>query len=252
MRLDIKGLTVELGGERVLDNVSFSLEGPSLVALLGPNGAGKTTLMRAILGLVKPRSGRIVIDGVDVTGRPRLAGKRSGYVPQRPAGSGLAPITVWELVCTGLSLRRKRWPRLRCPDNDIVGEALRTVGLPAESWSKRLDQLSGGMLMRSFIARSLAHGPELLLLDEPFAPVDPPGRRSLAKVIAGLARERLVIVSLHDLMLLAGLVDRVILLNRRLIAVGPPEAVMKPNLLIEAYGDSFLPVERHLHILDWH
>ncbi|MEB3861535.1 MAG: ATP-binding cassette domain-containing protein, partial [Desulfurococcales archaeon] len=111
MRVEVEDLTVEYDGVKALEGVNLRLEGPGLVQVIGPNGAGKTSLLRAMLGLVKPSRGRVLIDGVDVTGSPRLAGRFAGYVPQRPRAPRLSPMTVLELVVTGLRMRGRRNPR---------------------------------------------------------------------------------------------------------------------------------------------
>ncbi len=252
MELEVRDLTVAYGDAPAISGVSFRVKGPALVAVLGPNGAGKTTLMKAILGLIRPVRGRVIYDGEDVTGKPWLIGRRASYVPQRPPTGRFVPFTPWELVCTALLVRRSRWPRVKCPYTGIVEEALETVGLPREAWHRRLSELSGGMLMRSYIARSIALGSELVLMDEPFAPVDPAGRLSLAKLVAGMAMEKLVLVSLHDYMIFHGRIDYILLLNRRLAAFGRPEDVLKPEILQRVYGGLIVEVERHLHIVDWH
>ena len=252
MELEVRDLTVAYGETPAISGITFRVRGPALVAVLGPNGAGKTTLMRAILGLIRPVRGRVIYDGVDVTGRPWVIGRKASYVPQRPPTGRFVPFTPWELVCTSLLVRKSRWPRVRCPYRKRVEEALDSVGLPRDAWHRRLNELSGGMLMRSYIARSIALGSELVLMDEPFAPVDPAGRLSLARLIADMARERLVFVSLHDYMILRDKIDYILLVNRRLVAYGRPRDVLKPEILQKVYGGLIVEVERHVHIVDWH
>jgi len=187
-----------------------------------------------------------------VTGSPSRMGKYASYVPQRPPVGRFAPFTPWELVCTALIVRRGRWPRVGCPFRGEVEGALEAAGLARDAWHRRLSELSGGMLMRSFIARSLAIGASIVFMDEPFAPVDPAGRVSLARLIGGMARERLVVVSLHDYMILQGMIDLIVLINKRIIAVGRPEEVLRPDVLRRVYGGLIVEVERHVHISDWH
>jgi len=251
LEVRLEDVTVRYGKTTALESASLALRGPGLVALLGPNGAGKTTLLRAILGLVRPVRGRILIDGEDVTSRPMLVGRHASYVPQRPPTGKYTPFTPWELVCTALLLR-ERWPRTGCRESHRVEEALALAGVPGEAWHRRLSELSGGMLMRSFIARSLALGTRILLMDEPLAPVDPAGRSSLARLIEDLAEKRLVIVSLHDPMLFRRL-DWIVLLNRRVIASGPPSRVLRRDTLERVYGSLAIEVGAgHVHLADWH
>ncbi len=249
----VEGVTVSYKGEPAVEDATFQLNGPGLVQLLGPNGAGKTTLLRTIAGLVKPDKGRVLVNGVEVTGNPVAAGRWVGIIPQRPPISQVNPMTVYEFVETRLLLKR-RWPRLRSGGEvrARVERLLATVGLPREAWGKRLWELSGGMLMRTFIARTLAAEPEILLMDEPLAPVDPAGKVRLARLIVELARERLVIVTSHDPELLLPYTKTIVLVNRRVIASGAPGEVLTAENLRRVYGEGFIESGGHLHILDEH
>ncbi len=251
MTISIEHIDVTIAGERVLQNVDLKVEGPALIAVLGPNGAGKTTLLRTILGFVKPSNGRVLVNDLDITGKPRLAGTLMSYVPQRPPLSRFAPISVLEFLCTSLALRRG-WPRHKCNDKDMIISALEQAGVPPSMWNKKLDELSGGNLMRVFIARSLLIDKPIMIMDEPFAPIDPDGRVSMARLIGSLAREKLLIISLHDYLILEEYIDKIVLINKRLIAYGSPSNVLKPEILRLAYGPSFRVVEKHIHIYDWH
>jgi len=253
LEVRVEGLTVEYSGEPVLVDVTFTLTGPGLVQVLGPNGAGKTTLLRAIAGLVKPVRGRVVIDGVDVTGDPARAGKLLGLVPQRPPVSRTNPITVFELVASRASFSRP-WPRVRLRGEEAraAEAALEAAGVPREAWRRRLWELSGGQLMRSFIARALVAEPRVLLMDEPLAPVDPAGKVRLARLIGGLSGDRLVLVTSHDPELLLPWTTTIVLLNRRVVAVGPPEKVLVRSVLERVYGEAVIAVPGHVHIPDEH
>ena len=248
--VEARGLEVGYNSHTVLSGVDLRLEGPGLVQVLGPNGAGKTTLLRALLGLLKPRRGCVCINGVDVTGRPEKAGRYAGYVPQLPPGGHHYPVTAWELVETECRIRcrgRSRdWIQRR------VEEALRQVGLPRDAWSTPIGRLSGGQRQRVFIARALVHNPPTLFMDEPFSAVDPAGKASLAQLVAGIARERLVVVTSHDPMLLMEHTSTIVLVNRGIVAAGPPGEVLRPEVLAKVYGAAVLLVESHPHIVDEH
>ncbi len=253
MRVELRGVEVQLGGETVLHNVDLTLEGPGLVQVLGPNGAGKTTLLRTILGLVKPVRGRVLVDGVDVTGRPEAAGRLAGYVPQLEPARHHYPVTAWELVETECLIRTRPWPRLSgAPCRDRVAEALGEAGLPREAWGKPLHSLSGGQQQRTLIARALVHNPRILVMDEPLSAVDPAGKAELAEKIAALAHSRLVIVTSHDPMLLLEHTKTIVLVNRGIVAAGPPAEVLTRENLEKVYGKAILYVEQHLHIADEH
>ena len=252
-RANVHGLVVEVRDleVRYRDIVAvrvdkLRLEGPALVQILGPNGAGKTTLLRTMLGLIKPSKGRVIICGRDVTANPREAGKCTGYVPQVIAQSTHYPVTPIELVNYELRLRGLRKTRTE------VEDLLRAVGLSPEAWNKPLRELSGGQRQRAFIAKALIHDPEVLLMDEPFSAVDPRGRAALAKFIGSLSKEKLVIVTSHDPMLLLPYTSTIVLINRSIAAVGRPEEVLNMELLERVYGEAVMWVEKHIHISDSH
>jgi zinc/manganese transport system ATP-binding protein len=252
LKIEVENITVKYNGIPAIEDISFKIEEPGLYALLGPNGAGKTTLMRTILGLVQPAKGRILIDGQDVTGKPSVVGKFASYVPQRPPISKFIPVTPADLVCTAIMVRWNRWPRLRCKHWEKVRKYLTIVGIPPELWDRRLPELSGGMLMRSFLARSIAVGSKMLFLDEPFAPIDPAGRKSIAELLYKLSGDRIVFVSLHDYMLVEKYAKKILLLNKRLIAFGTPEEVLTPTILEKVYGSAVIHVREHVHVADYH
>ncbi len=242
------------GGNVVLRGVNLVLRGPGLVQVLGPNGAGKTTLLRVMLGLLRPMRGRVLVNGVDVTGRPELAGRFAGYVPQLEPGSKHFPLTVWEVVETECLVRCRKWPRLFAGEEveRSVEEALRRVGLPREAWRRPLHSLSGGQRQRVLIARALVHRPRLLVMDEPLSAVDPAGKREIARLIESLAEESLVVMTSHDPMMLLHRTDAIVLVNRGVVAYGPPAEVLRAEILEKVYGAALVEVEHHLHIVDEH
>ncbi len=253
MLVELEGVRVEAGGETILVVEDLRLEGPGLVQVIGPNGAGKTTLLRTIAGLIRPASGTVKVGGVDVTGDPSRAGRFIGYVPQRPPVSRSNPITVYDLVASRASFRR-RWPRVLLSGSvrRTAEAALGEAGVPREAWGKRLWELSGGQLMRAFIARALVADTSVLLMDEPLAPVDPAGKRRLADKIVELSRGKLVVVTSHDPELLLPATRTLVLVRRRIVAYGPPEEVLRESVLREVYGESVIVAGSHLHIYDEH
>ncbi|HDI01923.1 MAG TPA: ATP-binding cassette domain-containing protein, partial [Candidatus Bathyarchaeota archaeon] len=199
VELIAEDLTVGYDGEAIIDGFSSSFRGPGLVQVLGPNGSGKTTLLRALLGILRPFKGRILVNGEDVTGRPEKAGAFMGYVPQYFVPEQHYPMTAWELVMNSCFLHVRRWPRLglgkRC--RQLAKRALEVVDLAPEEWHKGFWELSGGQRQRVLIARALVHDPPILVMDEPLSAVDPQGRVELARYIGSLASSKLVIVTSH-------------------------------------------------------
>jgi len=252
VELVVKDLAVGYDGELVIEGFSARFRGPGLVQVLGPNGSGKTTLIKALLGILRPVRGRVLVNGEEVTGRPEKAGAFMGYVPQYFVPEQHYPLTAWELVMDSCLLHKRRWPRLG-PSRDcrsLVARALKIVDLPPEEWHKSFWELSGGQQQRVLIARALVHDPPVLMMDEPLSAVDPHGRVELAKYIGSLADEKLVLVTSHDPTLMLPHTDLIVLLNRSYYVVGRPEEVLTLENLREVYGGAAVEVHEFIHICD--
>ncbi|WP_418154545.1 anchored repeat-type ABC transporter ATP-binding subunit [Actinoalloteichus caeruleus] len=230
MRVD--KLSVDLGGRTALRDVDLAVSAGELVGLIGPNGAGKTTLLRAVLGLLPPRAGTIRLG--DRT--PDRARGTVGYVPQRHEFAWDFPISVEKAVLTG-RVHRVGW--LRRPgavDRNAVDEALDRVSLGGLR-RRPIGELSGGQRQRVLVARALALRPELLLLDEPFTGLDVPTQELLTGLFETLRREgRALLMTTHDLPAAASLSTRLCLLNRTVIADGPPAELRDPSVWLAAFG----------------
>jgi len=214
--LRVEGLSVRRGDGLALEQVSFALHPGSLTALVGPNGAGKSTLLQALEGQLQPAAGAILWEDQPLT--PALARRQLALMPQRGEISWSFPITVRELVGLGRLVAQ----RPGCCD---VEAALQRVGLAALA-GRRLDQLSGGQQQRALLARTLVQPARLLLLDEPCAAIDPPTRTELLRVMGSLRDAGLtLLVSSHDWGADLDAYDRVLVLERRLLADGTPQQV---------------------------
>ena len=222
--LDVSALSVRLGGRTALSTVDLQVAEGELVGLIGPNGAGKTTLLRAVLGLIPVTAGTIRLDG------------DAGYVPQRHEFAWDYPISVEKAVLTGRTARIGLLHRPRRDDRDAVAEALRRVDLTALA-RRPIGELSGGQRQRVLVARALALRPRLLLLDEPFTGLDVPTQELLTGLFRQLRDEgKAVLMTTHDLPAAAALCDRLCLLNRVVVADGPPEVLRDPELWLRAFG----------------
>ncbi|MEN9860551.1 MAG: hypothetical protein RLZZ515_1033 [Cyanobacteriota bacterium] len=214
--LSVQHLCVRRGPELVLDQLSFTLQPGSLTALVGPNGAGKSTLLQALEGQLNLSGGSITWEGVPLT--PALARQQLALMPQRGEIAWSFPITVRELVALG----RLAAQRPGCCD---VEAALQRVGLMGLA-RRRLDQLSGGQQQRALLARTLVQPARVLLLDEPCAAIDPPSRTELLRVMRQLSDAGLtLLVSSHDWGRDLDAYDRVLVLDRHLLADGSPQQV---------------------------
>ena len=229
----IDGLTVNLGGNLVLDKVDLHVNCGEIVGVVGPNGAGKTTLLRALLGEV-PYRGRISfqVSGV-VSKRPRI-----GYVPQKLQFDAGSPISVRDLVVSAISCRPV-WAGVTRELSDKVKDIL-SVFSAEVLLNRRIGELSGGELQRVLLAVAMTSNPELLLLDEPASGVDVKGLSLFYQIVRGLKQRHDISVVLvtHDLAGIATYVDRMILLNRSVVAQGKPEEVLLNEKLVMAFGPS--------------
>ncbi|WP_052852355.1 metal ABC transporter ATP-binding protein [Streptomyces avicenniae] len=205
----LRGVSAELGGRPVLRGVDLTVRRGEVVALLGANGSGKSTAVRAAVGQVPVSGGELALFGTPV--RRFRDWRRIGYVPQRSTAAGGVPATVREVVMSGrLALRRLR--PLGRADRAAVDRALGLVGL-ADRAGDPVGSLSGGQHQRVLIARALAIGPELLLMDEPLAGVDLASQRVLSGTLAALTAEGVsVLLVLHELGPLQPLIDRAVVL----------------------------------------
>ena len=230
--LDVTDLSVHLGGRPALAGVSLSVDRGELVGLVGPNGAGKTTLLRSIMGLLRPRSGRVVVDGHAARpGRSQL-----GYVPQRHEFAWDFPISVENVVMTGRTGVQGLGRRPKEGDWTAVGDALDRVRMN-DLRERPVGELSGGQRQRVLVARALALEPSVLLLDEPFTGLDMPTQELLSELFLSLAREnRAVLMTTHDLAAAIYSCDRLALINRSIVAVGTPAELRDPKLWMDTFG----------------
>jgi ABC-type Mn2+/Zn2+ transport system ATPase subunit len=219
--LEVKNLTVDLGGKRILEDVSFFIPKGEFVCLCGPNGAGKSTFLKAVLGLIKPTSGT-----VEILGQPPQANPKGvGYVPQRKTFDRDFPAKSIDLVVANL---RGKWPlRNRPEEREKAAAVLKRVG-GEKLIDKDLSGLSGGETQRVFLARALVNDPALIILDEPTAGVDVKGRGEFLDLLADISasEELAAILVTHNLAAVARTAERVVYLEGRLVAWGLASELM--------------------------
>ena len=231
-------------GDLALAGVSLHIPAGQVAALIGPSGAGKSTLIRCVNHLVKPTAGRIYLHGEDISrlrGRAlRHARRRMGMIFQEFAL--IERLTVMENVLSGqlgyVGFWRSFLRRFPAPMVDQAFSTLERVGL-LELADKRADALSGGQRQRVGIARALLQNPEILLVDEPTASLDPKTSRQIMRLICEVCAERnlAAIINIHDVALAQRFVPRVIGLRAgRIVFDGAPEG-LTPEALTEIYGE---------------
>jgi len=224
-----------------ISGVSFSLRAGERMALLGPNGGGKTTLLRALLGELPPLTGELDV-------RARCA-----TVPQTERSQLDYPVSALDVAAMGALSRLPWWRRPGRREREVALAALRRVGL-GDRAGETFGELSGGQRQRVLIARSLVQEARVLLLDEPFSGLDRPSSERLEVLIGELAGEgRALMIATHDLEQ-ARRSDSVLCLNRRQVAVGPPEEALTLEVLEATYGGTIveLPGSEHRAILPPH
>jgi manganese/zinc/iron transport system ATP- binding protein len=203
-----------------------------IVGLVGPNGAGKSTLLRALAGMLPATHGTVRLDGQPV----RRPSRRVVYVPQRTGVVWAFPASVLDVALMGQARRRSRLLPYGRDDRRAALTALERVGM-RHCADVQIGQLSGGQQQRVFLARALLQAGEVYLLDEPFAGVDIPTQELLIDLFGGLRGEgKTIVYATHDLAQAARASDRVVLVNRRLVAAGPPDETMTAANLRATFG----------------
>lgn len=239
MSLTAEGLVKRFRKRRVVDGVSLAVDTGEIVGLLGPNGAGKTTTFYMIVGLIRPDAGRISCQGEDLTPLPihERARRGVGYLPQETSVFRRLTVAdniraVLELRPEGADARRRETRVSEILDELHIAHLART---PAVA-------LSGGERRRTEIARALANEPRFMLLDEPFAGVDPLSVADIQNIVLHLRRRGIgVLITDHNVRETFGICDRAYILNEgRVIAAGTPaELVHDPEVRRVYLGESF-------------
>ena len=219
-------------GQRVLDGINVTLSHGELVCILGPNGSGKSTLLRCLLGLLKPLTGSIEIEGQTITTMPpAILARQMAYVPQRTATA--FAMTVREVVLTGRFAHGGVLGLATPDDIEAAQEAMHRCGVTSLS-DRLMDELSGGEAQCVMIARAVAQHTRIMLLDEPTSHLDLKNQSAIYRLMRSLAHEfhQGVLCVSHDVNLAARFADRLIMMNSgQIVADGEPAKVMtKVNL----------------------
>ena len=234
MRLSASGIHVVRGGRLVVSGVDLEAPEGSVVGLVGPNGSGKSSLLRALYRSMKPRSGIVKVDEVNVWDdlSPRSAARIIGVVGQEHSSD--FSFSVREVVATGRTPHHSAFSRLGEIDRDIVSAALVRTGMQGFG-SRLFAELSGGEKQRVMLARAIAQQPSVLVLDEPTNHLDIRAQLELMELVAELGTT--TIVAIHELALAAAYCDYVCLLSGGVVvATGPTAEVLTEDLLSEVFG----------------
>jgi manganese/iron transport system ATP-binding protein len=234
-QLEVEGVSVAYpNGHLALHDTTFRLQGGTICALVGVNGSGKSTLFKSIMGFVTPKSGSVKINGLPVSAV--LKQHLVAYVPQSEEVDWQFPVSVWDVAMMGRygAMNFLRIPRAL--DKAKVEESLRRVSM-WEFKDRQIGELSGGQKKRVFLARALAQGGRLILLDEPFTGVDVKTEEAIIVLLRELRAEGCIIfVSTHNLGTVPEFCDQVVLINRTVLAYGPTSQVFTEQNLAAAFG----------------
>jgi iron complex transport system ATP-binding protein len=248
--LEASAIIVQRGGRRILDRVSFKAAPGDFVAVIGANGAGKSTLLRVLTGLLSPDSGSVLLDGTAVQDVPdRTLALRRAYLPQNARCEW--PISVERLVSLGLTPTLPALGGLPASYAPQITAALEECDL-LDRRHQSATTLSGGELTRAMLARALVGNPEMLILDEPIAGLDPKHAFDTARRLQALARTgKVVIASVHDLTIAGRFATRVFALeNGRIAGDGPTGSTLTPSLIRAAFDVDarILGTSEHLYV----
>ena len=219
--IQVENITKKYGSFTAVDNINFEIDEGEIVGFLGPNGAGKSTTMNMITGFIEPTSGRIIVDGYDISKKPRKAKRQIGYMPEGvPLYSDL---TVKEFVTYMAEL--KGVPKKE--KKDKVQKAIEETGLQ-DVQNKLTRNLSRGYKQRVSMAGALVSNPKVIILDEPTVGLDPKQVTEIRALIKELGKEHTVILSSHILSEVSQICNRVIIINNgQIVAVDTPENLEK-------------------------
>lgn len=224
----LQNIRVSYGSVPALEDVTLSILQHDFLGIIGPNGGGKSTLLKVLLGLVKPESGAVSVFGKT----PEQARSRIGYVSQRPSFDRDFPASVWDVALMGRYGKAGLIYRYRREDKVAVEKALIRVGIEGYR-DKQIGRLSGGQQQRVFVARALVAAPELLLLDEPTASIDPTMQTEFYELLSELKQDLTIVMVSHDIGAISVYVDKIACLNRQLYYHGSKE--ITPEVLEATY-----------------
>jgi len=224
--LEMRSLSASYDTNIVLEDVNFTVGENDFTGVIGPNGGGKTTLLKVILGLIKPVKGKITFSS-DLTN-----GNNIGYLPQISTGDASYPVTVTDIILSGMMIRKKILSRMSAADKKKAQEIIEKLGLSGMERSS-LTELSGGQIQRVFLGRAIIGNPKLLLLDEPGNFVDSTFENDFYEKLKELNSRMAILMVSHDIGIISSHVKSYACVNRRL-HYHPSSEISNEQLL--AYG----------------
>ena len=223
MDIVVENLTKKYGAQRAVDNISFRVKTGEILGFLGPNGAGKTTTMKAITTYLMPNEGNIYVGNLSVHEKPDEIKKSIGYLPENnPLYSDMPVIDYLKFVAELHGIEKSKI-------RDKILEMINVTGLEGEK-HKKIGELSKGYKQRVGLAQALIHDPEVLILDEPTAGLDPNQIVEIRELIKKIGREKTVILSSHILAEVEATCDRILIINKgKIVADGTSKDLRKQS-----------------------
>jgi len=245
--IEVENLRSRYNGIHVLDDITFSVSGGDYIGLVGPNGSGKTTLIKNILGILRPESGQIRLFGQDLSKFQEWF--RVGYLPQRLSSLNPGfPSTVEEIVALGLIAGRRRPGYSGDSYRDAVEKALHLLNI-SDIRKKKIGELSGGQQQRVLIARAIINEPDLIVLDEPAAALDPETREQFYTMLTHFNRQKnaTVILVTHDIGSIGQYANKLLLVDRRVVFYGSFADFCSSSHMTDLFGIHSQHVICHRH-----
>jgi zinc transport system ATP-binding protein len=246
--IDVRGLGFQYQSVEVLMDISFEIAAGDYVGLVGPNGSGKTTLIRALLGLVRPMTGKVALFGQAL--EVFQDWYKVGYLPQKASAfNPHFPATVREVVSLGLIARKPFPKRLGQDDRRAVDRALDRLDI-TNIGQKLIGELSGGQQQRVLIARAIVGDPELIILDEPSAALDPESREHFFNILRNLnqsSRVTMILVT-HDIGTIGQYAGKLLYIDRRIIFFGGFDEFCRSENMTALFGGSAQHIICHRHV----
>jgi len=239
--IQVKDLMVAYDGNVAIHDIEFQLHPGTISALIGPNGGGKSTLFKAIMGFIIPTQGDVQIEAMPV----RRAQKKNliAYVPQSDEIDWNFPVNVEEVAMMGRYGYMNFLRKPSAEDHRVIDESLERVQMTSFR-NRQIGALSGGQRKRAFLARALAQGGRIMLLDEPFTGVDATTEQAIISLLLELRQQgSTILVSTHDLSSIPHFCDHVIMINRMLYAHGPTEEVFTQDNITLTFGGLLMGLE---------
>lgn len=234
----VSSVSFEYGSEKILDDISFSVDEGDFLGIIGPNGAGKTTLFFCMLGLIHGYNGEIKIFGENIRRNKKIL-KQIGYIPQRKSIDRRFPLTIKELV--SLSITNKSYI-------DNVDKVLRYVDL-YDNRNKIIGQLSGGQQQRVLIAKALVNNPKMLMLDEPTNELDQASQDNFYLFLKQLNDEEKITIiwTSHDLDAVNRLSNKISCINKKMFYHGTKDDFFSNDNNLKKYSESQMQIHMHSH-----